>query len=112
MLVDFFLHLKARELPVSTQELLALLEALKARLVGPSLDDFYLLARTVLVKDEAHYDRFDRAFAEYFKGLEAMPGGGQLTVRTAMVAPESTTCPPPLSRSAECARLIGDFADA
>ncbi len=74
MLVDFFLHLKARELPVSTQELLALLEALKARLVGPSLDDFYLLARTVLVKDEAHYDRFDRAFAEYFKGLEALPG--------------------------------------
>ena len=74
MLVDFFLHLKARQLPVSTQELLALLEALKARLVGPSLDDFYLLARTVLVKDEAHYDRFDRAFAEYFKGLETLPG--------------------------------------
>ena len=74
MLVDFFLHLKVRQLPVSTQELLALLEALKARLVGPSLDDFYLLARTVLVKDEAHYDRFDRAFAEYFKGLETLPG--------------------------------------
>jgi uncharacterized protein with von Willebrand factor type A (vWA) domain len=74
MLVDFFLHLKARQLPVSTNELLALLEALQARLVGASLDDFYLLARTILVKDEAHYDRFDRAFGEYFKGVEALPG--------------------------------------
>ena len=74
MLVDFFLHLKARQLPVSTKELLALLEALQARLVGASLDDFYLLARAILVKDEALYDRFDRAFGEYFKGVEALPG--------------------------------------
>ncbi|HEX6734933.1 MAG TPA: VWA domain-containing protein [Azonexus sp.] len=74
MLVDFFLHLKARQLPVSTNELLALLEALQARLVSASLDDFYLLSRTILVKDEAHYDRFDRAFGEYFKGIEALPG--------------------------------------
>ncbi|MFN4324982.1 MAG: vWA domain-containing protein [Azonexus sp.] len=74
MLVDFFLHLKSRQLPVSTKELLTLLEALEARLVSGSLDDFYLLARTVLVKDEALYDRFDRAFGEYFKGIEALPG--------------------------------------
>ena len=74
MLVDFFLHLKARQLPVSTKELLALLEALQARLVGASLDDFYLLARAILIKDEALYDRFDRAFGEYFKGVEALPG--------------------------------------
>ena len=74
MLVDFFLHLKARQLPVSTKELLALLEALQARLVGASLDDFYLLSRAILVKDEALYDRFDRAFGEYFKGVEALPG--------------------------------------
>ncbi len=74
MLVDFFLHLKACQLPVSTKELLALLEALQARLVGASLDDFYLLARAILVKDEALYDRFDRAFGEYFKGVEALPG--------------------------------------
>jgi hypothetical protein len=74
VLVDFFLHLKARQLPVSTKELLALLEALQARLVGASLDDFYLLARAILIKDEALYDRFDRAFAEYFKGVEALPG--------------------------------------
>lgn len=74
MLVDFFLHLKARQLPVSTNELLALHEALEARLVSGSLDDFYLLSRAILVKDEALYDRFDRAFGEYFKGVEALPG--------------------------------------
>ncbi len=74
MLVDFFLHLKARELPVSTKELLALLEALQARLVSGSLDDFYLLSRTILIKNEALYDRFDLAFGEYFKGIEALPG--------------------------------------
>ena len=74
MLVDFFLHLKARQLPVSTKELLVLLEALEARLVSGSLDDFYLLSRAILVKDEALYDRFDRAFGEYFNGVEAQPG--------------------------------------
>src|SRR5574343_1889525 len=74
MLVDFLLHLRARQLPVSTQEVLALLDALEARLVSASLDDFYLLARTVLVKDEAHYDRFDLAFGEFFRGIEALPG--------------------------------------
>lgn len=74
MLVDFFLHLKSRQLPVSTKELLALLEALEARLVTGSLDDFYLISRALLVKDEALYDRFDRAFGEYFKGVESLPG--------------------------------------
>lgn len=74
MLVDFFLFLKSRQLPVSTKELLALLEALEARLVSGSLDDFYLLARTLLIKDETLYDRFDRAFGEYFKGVESLPG--------------------------------------
>jgi len=74
VLVDFFLHLKAKQLPVSTKELLALLEALQARLVSASLDDFYLLSRAILVKDEALYDRYDRAFGEFFKGIEALPG--------------------------------------
>ena len=49
MLVDFFLHLKARQLPVSTNELLALLEALEARLVSGSLDDFYLLSSVCIL---------------------------------------------------------------
>lgn len=74
MLVDFLLHLKTRQLPVSTKELLALLEALEARVVSGSLDDFYLISRALLVKDESLYDRFDRAFGEYFQGIETLPG--------------------------------------
>jgi len=74
MLVDFFLHLKARQLPVSTKEFLGLLEALEKGVIGHSLDDFYFLARSALVKDEAAFDKYDRAFAEYFEGIEALPG--------------------------------------
>jgi uncharacterized protein with von Willebrand factor type A (vWA) domain len=72
VLIDFFLHLKAAKLPVSTRELLTLLEALQKRLVSLSLDDFYVLSRMCLVKDEAHYDRFDLAFATYFHGIDVL----------------------------------------
>ena len=78
MLIDFFYTLRAAKLPVSVREYLTLLEALEAGVVGPnsgdawSLDDFYHLGRTVLVKDEKHYDKFDRAFAAYFKGVELL----------------------------------------
>lgn len=74
MLIDFFLHLKAAKLPVSTKEFLTLLEALQARVINHSLDDFYFLARTTLVKDETNYDKFDRAFGVYFKGITEIPG--------------------------------------
>lgn len=74
MLIDFFLHLKARKLPVSTKEFLTLLEAIQAGLAGHSMEDFYFLARSSLVKDESHFDRFDQAFGEYFKGIESIPG--------------------------------------
>ena len=74
MLIDFFLHLKAAKLPVSTKEFLTLLETLQAGLAGHSLDDFYVLARACLVKDESNYDKFDRAFGAYFKGVTASPG--------------------------------------
>ncbi len=74
MLIDFFLHLKARKLPVSTKEFLTLLEALQAGLGGHSMEDFYFLSRSTLVKDESLFDRFDQAFGEYFKGIEAIPG--------------------------------------
>lgn len=69
MLIDFFHALRAARLPVSVTEYLSLLEALRARVVAGSVDDFYHLARLTLVKDEAHYDRYDRAFAAYFKGV-------------------------------------------
>ena len=72
MLVEFFLHLKSARLPVSTREFLTLLEALHARVVSLSLDEFYVLARTCLIKDEAHFDRFDLAFGSYFNGVEAL----------------------------------------
>ncbi len=72
MLIGFFLHLKAARLPVSTREFLTLLEALEARVVSLSLEDFYHLARTSLVKDEAQYDRYDLAFATYFRNVDAL----------------------------------------
>ena len=84
MLLDFFYTLRAAKLPVSVKEYLMLLEALQKGVVGPQsapagsdedgvgyqVDDFYFLSRTTLVKDEKHYDKFDRAFAAYFKGVE------------------------------------------
>src|SRR5246500_5936562 len=72
MLIDFFLHLKAAKLPVSTREFLTLLEALERDVVSNSIDDFYFLARTCLVKDEALYDRFNLAFGAYFHGVEGI----------------------------------------
>lgn len=69
MLIDFFFALRAARLPVSVTEYLSLLQALQARVVDGSVDDFYHLARLALVKDEAHYDRYDRAFAAYFRGV-------------------------------------------
>jgi uncharacterized protein with von Willebrand factor type A (vWA) domain len=70
MLTRFFYTLRSASIPVSLTEYLSLLEALEARVAEYSVDDFYYLARTALVKDEKHFDRFDRAFAQHFKGLE------------------------------------------
>jgi uncharacterized protein with von Willebrand factor type A (vWA) domain len=72
MLIDFFFTLRAARLPVSVKEYLTLLEAIRAEVIGPSVDEFYYLARTTLVKDETHFDKFDRAFAAYFKGVELL----------------------------------------
>jgi uncharacterized protein with von Willebrand factor type A (vWA) domain len=71
VLIDFFFTLKDARVPVSIKEFLLLLEALEKNVVNCSFDDFYYLARLILVKDEANFDRFDRAFAQYFKGIEA-----------------------------------------
>ncbi len=72
MLIDFFLTLKKAKLPVSVKEYLTLIEALEKNVISTSLDDFYYLARTTLVKDETHFDKFDKAFADYFKGVKAL----------------------------------------
>ncbi|MDQ7979317.1 VWA domain-containing protein [Paraburkholderia sp. SARCC-3016] len=70
MLINFFYSLRAAKLPVSVKEYLTLLEALNAQVIEPSLDEFYYLSRMTLVKDEQYFDKFDQAFAEYFKGIE------------------------------------------
>ena len=72
MLIDFFLSLKQSGLPVSVKEYLMLCEAMERGVIHGSVDDFYHLSRICLVKDEANFDRFDRAFAAYFKGVEAL----------------------------------------
>jgi uncharacterized protein with von Willebrand factor type A (vWA) domain len=68
MLIDFFFALRNAKLPVTIPEYLSLLEAIKGEVIGPSVDDFYHLARMTLVKNESHFDKFDRTFATYFKG--------------------------------------------
>nr|WP_188130108.1 VWA domain-containing protein [Massilia mucilaginosa] len=70
-MIDFFFTLKDAKIPVTIKEFLTLLEAMERNVVGASMDDFYYVARLTLVKDEAHYDKFDRAFAQYFKGINA-----------------------------------------
>lgn len=72
MLIDFFFTLKDARIPVSLKEFLLLLEALQKNVISPSLDDFYYLARTTLVKDESHFDKFDKAFAYYFRGVSTV----------------------------------------
>jgi len=72
VLVPFFTDLRAGGIPVTLPEFLNLLEGLEARLAAMSPEDFYYLARLALVKDERHYDRFDRVFAEHFAGAEKL----------------------------------------
>ncbi len=72
MFLRFFETLRSAQVPVSLREFLSFLEALKAGLARYDVEGFYYLARTALVKDERHLDRFDRAFSEAFKGLEAI----------------------------------------
>src|SRR5215203_3594179 len=72
MLVRFFTDLRAGGVPVTLPEFLSLLEALEARVVALSAEEFYYLARLALVKDERHFDRFDRVFAEHFEGAQKL----------------------------------------
>jgi uncharacterized protein with von Willebrand factor type A (vWA) domain len=70
MFLDFFMLLKKEGLPVSIQEYLALLEGLKKGVAAYSVDEFYYLCRTVLIKHEQYLDRFDLLFAHYFKDAQ------------------------------------------
>lgn len=73
MFLPFFDTLRRHAVPVSLREYLAFLDGMQAGLVTYDAEGFYHLARTILVKDERHIDRFDRAFAASFQGLDAIP---------------------------------------
>ncbi len=75
MLIDFFFTLKEFAVPVSIKEFLVLMEALKKHVAYCSVDEFYHLSRTCMVKDEKHFDKFDRAFGKYFKGVVQIDAG-------------------------------------
>jgi len=70
----FFVKLRDHKIPVSIKEWLTLLEAMQKTFISPSIDEFYYLSRTTLVKDEQNFDKFDGAFGEYFKGIESVAG--------------------------------------
>jgi uncharacterized protein with von Willebrand factor type A (vWA) domain len=70
MLIDFFFELRKGGVPATIKEFLAVMEALQRHVVTGSVDEFYYLGRVCLVKDEAHFDRYDRVFGAYFQGIE------------------------------------------
>ena len=72
MLINFFQGLRDGGVPVTTRELLDLLEGLTQHVAFGSMDEFYYFSRTCMVKDEKYFDRFDRAFGLHFKELEAL----------------------------------------
>ena len=72
MLINLFNTVRAYGVPVSLKEFLDLLKALEKQLVFANWNDFYFLSRTILVKDEKYFDKFDRAFDVYFRGIENM----------------------------------------
>ena len=82
MFLPFFLELKAAGVPVSLREYLSLLEGMKTGMVDYDVEGFYFLARTAMVKDERHIDRFDQVFAHVFRGVEAVSGEGGIDART------------------------------
>ena len=72
MLLHFFTALRDAKVPVTLREHLMLLDALERDLADKRVEEFYLLARAALVKDERHLDRFDRVFGTVFKGIETL----------------------------------------
>ncbi|MCY4318866.1 MAG: VWA domain-containing protein [Alphaproteobacteria bacterium] len=72
MLINFFFDVKKAKIPATIREFLMLVEAMDKRLVMYNIDDFYYLSRAALVKDEKYFDRYDRVFGAFFKGIEDM----------------------------------------
>lgn len=72
MFFSFFTELRAAKVPVSLREFLTLMEAMRERVAAFDTEEFYFLARSSLVKDERHLDRFDRVFGHCFNGIETL----------------------------------------
>ena len=72
MFFSFFTELRGAKVPVSLREYLTLMEAMQKRVAAFAIEDFYFVARTSLVKDERHLDRFDKVFGHCFKGIETL----------------------------------------
>ncbi len=72
MFIDFFLELRRARVPASLKEYLALLEAMEKGVADYKVESFYYLSRATLVKDERHFDKFDRVFGHCFKGLDSL----------------------------------------
>src|ERR1700744_4649077 len=70
MFMNFFTELRQAKVPVTLKEYLVLMEALDRDVIDHSVDDFYYLSRSALVKDERNLDKFDRVFGHVFKGLD------------------------------------------
>ena len=84
MLINLFQTIRSSGVPCTVRELLDLLGALENQLVYANIDDFYYLSRATLVKDEKYYDKFDKAFEIYFKGIERMEDVFQADMRGAI----------------------------
>ncbi len=70
MFTDFFFLLRQYGVPVTVTEWLALMRGLAMGLVPTGLDQFYAVARSILVKSETYFDQYDQAFAHMFQGIE------------------------------------------
>ncbi len=72
MFISLFNTLRSTGVPCTLRELLDLIAAVERNLAFTNMEQFYFLSRAILVKDEKHYDKFDRAFDIYFKGIESI----------------------------------------
>ena len=72
MLIKFFQAVREAKVPASLKEFLDLMHALEQKIVFADIDEFYYLSRLCLVKDEKHFDKFDRAYGAYFEGIETL----------------------------------------
>jgi uncharacterized protein len=74
MLLSFFTELRNAKIPVTLKEYLGLLEGLEKNIIPTDIEHFYYFARTAMVKDEKHLDKFDQVFGRVFKGAQGING--------------------------------------